>query len=354
MSAFLKHNHEVIAVAPDDEDSVDVFNSLCARGIYCETFQLSRGGLNPLQDTKSLLALKALLNRHNPDLLFAYTIKPVIYGGLAARNVGGIRFFPMITGLGYAFAAGGGAKQAFVRAVAMLLYRLALVRAEVVIFQNPDDESLFRDLRLLPNRAPSVCVSGSGVDLEAFPPSELSSAPRFLMLARLIADKGVREYVEAASLVKRHFPDAVFQLAGGLDPNPTGVKPAEVKLWSEQGIIEYLGEVRPVQPLLASCRFYVLPSYYREGTPRSVLEALATGRPIITTDSPGCRETVIHQKNGLLVPPRDAYALARAMIQLLEASDSEVQDMASASLALARDRFDVNKVNNQLLEVMGA
>jgi glycosyltransferase involved in cell wall biosynthesis len=347
------HGHEVIAAAPEDEGTEAVREALAAQGIRFEPVPLARGGLNPVQDFGSLRALQALLRRHRPDVLFAYTAKPVIYGGLAARRVGGVRFFPMITGLGYAFTEGGGAKRRVVRAVVEALYRRALAGAEAVIFQNPDDERLFRDLGLVPERVPSLRVHGSGVDLEAFVPAPLPAAPVFLMLARLVADKGVREYVEAARIVKQRFPDAVFQLAGGLDPNPAGVKAAEVQAWTEARIVEYLGKVHPVQPLLVACRFYILPSYYREGTPRSVLEALATGRPVITTDAPGCRETVVHGENGLLVPSRDAHALAEAMIQLLEAPAADVERMAQASLALARGKYDVHKVNAQLLEVMG-
>jgi glycosyltransferase involved in cell wall biosynthesis len=353
LRALRDRGHEVIAAAPEDDGSEAVREVLAAQGIRFEAVPLARGGLNPVQDFGSLRALQAQLRRHCPDVLFAYTAKPVIYGGLAARRVGGVRFFPMITGLGYAFTEGGGAKRRVVRAVVEALYRRALAGADAVIFQNPDDERLFRDLGLVPERVPSVRVYGSGVDLEAFAPSPLPTTPVFLMLARLVADKGVREYVEAARIVKQRFPDAVFQLAGGLDPNPAGVKAAEVQAWTEAGIVDYLGPVHPVQPLLAACRFYVLPSYYREGTPRSVLEALATGRPIITTDAPGCRETVVHGENGLLVPPRNGPALAEAMIQLLEAPAAEVERMAQASLALARDKYDVHKVNAQLLEVMG-
>ena len=354
LSALRDRGHVVLAAAPLDEDTEAVVEALSAQGIHFHPIQIERGGLNPLRDFGSLLALRALLSRHRPDVLLAYTAKPVIYGGLATRIIGRLHFFPMITGLGYAFTVGGGVKRRLVRAVVEAFYRLALVRAEAVIFQNPDDERLFRDSRLLPKRVPSVLVNGSGVDLVAFPPAPLPTARRFLMLARLLAVKGVREYVEAARIVKRRFPDAVFQLAGGLDPNPAGVKASEVKDWSEAGIIEYLGEVRHVQPLLASSRFYVLPSYYREGIPRSVLEALATGRPVITTDAPGCRETVVHEKNGLLIPPRDAHALAEAMNRLLEAGDSQILSMASASLALARERFDVKKINAQLLDTLSA
>jgi glycosyltransferase involved in cell wall biosynthesis len=172
------------------------------------------------------------------------------------------------------------------------------------------------------------------------------------MLARLVADKGVREYVEAARLVKMRFPQAIFQLAGGLDPNPAGIRVDELQGWVGVGGIEYLGEISPVQKALAAARFYILPSY-REGTPRSVLEALATGRPVITTDAPGCRETVTDGVNGYLVPPRDAQALADAMIKILEAPEEQVNTMAQASLALAREKYDVRKVNAQMLEIMG-
>ena len=354
LRALRDRGHVVLTAAPPDEGFEAVSETLSAQGIRSYPIKLARGGLNPFRDFGSFLALRALFSHHRPDLLLAYTAKPVIYGGLAVRSIGRIHFFPLITGLGYAFTEGRGAKRRLVRAVVEALYRLALVGSEAVIFQNVDDERLFRDSRLLPERVPSVIVNGSGVDLVAFPPAPLPSEPRFLMLARLLADKGVREYVEAASIVKCRYPEVVFQLAGGLDPNPTGVTASEVQNWSEARIIEYLGEVRHVQPLLASSRFCVLPSYYREGTPRSVLEALATGRPVITTDVPGCRETVVHEKNGLLVPPRDAHALAEAMIRLLEASEAEIHRMASASLALARERFEVSKVNAQIIDALRA
>jgi glycosyltransferase involved in cell wall biosynthesis len=352
LRALRERGHEVIAGAPEDEGAEAVREELAPQGIHFEPVPLARGGLNPLQDFGSLRALHTLLRRHRPDVLFAYTAKPVIYGGLAAGRVGGARFLPMITGLGYAFTEGGGPKRRLVRALVEALYRRALAGAEAVIFQNPDDERLFRALGLVPERVPSVRVCGSGVDLEAFAPAPLPAAPVFLMLARLVADKGVREYVEAACIVKRRFPGAVFQLGGGLDPNPSGVKAAELQTWQDSGVVDYLGNVDSVQTALAACRFYVLPSY-REGTPRSVLEALATGRPVITTDAPGCRETVVHGENGLLVPPRDAPALAAAMIQLLETPDTEIQRMAQASLALACEKYDVHKVNKAILEAMG-
>lgn len=313
---------------------------------------IARGGTNPLADIRTRIAIQGLLDDTRPDILLAYTAKPVIYGGMAAQALAGMRFFPMITGLGYAFTPAAGAKRRVLRFLLTQLYRRSLRGAERVIFQNPDDQALFTELGLLPDPERAARVHGSGVDCEAFPPSPLPAAPVFLMLARLVADKGVREYVEAARRVRAIYPEARFRLAGGLDPNPASVSQAELDAWVAESVIDYLGPVHPVQPELSNCRYYVLPSSYREGTPRSVLEAMATGRPIITTDAPGCRETVERGVNGLLVPPRDSDALASAMLELLSGPEKRIQSMADESLRMARERFDVHRVNDQILEIL--
>ena len=194
-------------------------------------------------------------------------------------------------------------------------------------------------------------VNGSGVDLSSYPLSNLPSTPVFLMISRLLIDKGVKEYVEAARIVRSCYPDVKFQLAGGLDENPAAIKKSELKLWIDQGDIEYLGKIKSVQFILKSCKFFVLPSY-REGTPRSILEALSTGRPIITTNVPGCRETVIHKKNGLLVPVKNSAALAKAMILLLKEKESKIQSMAKESFLLAKQKYEIKKVNNSMIEIM--
>ena len=173
----------------------------------------------------------------------------------------------------------------------------------------------------------------------------------FLMISTLLIDKGVREYVEAARIVRLSFPNARFQLAGALDENPSKINYTELKSWVKKGHIEYLGEMASVQSALRSCKFYVLPSY-REGVPRSTLEALSTGRPVITTRAPGCRQTVIHKKNGLLVPIKDALALANAMISLLKNSDENINKMADESYMLAKNKFEVSKVNKSILNIM--
>lgn len=351
INELLARGHFVIAAAPEDEYFEDVSLTLHQNGVELHRVPLDRAGISPVADMLTYRALIKLIRRLKPDVLLGYTIKPVIYGGLASQKVGDIKFFPMITGLGYAFTEARGLKRKLVRFAVERLYRRALGSANAVIFQNPDDQALFQSLNLLPKNTVVRCVRGSGVDLSSFPSTPLPNALVFLMLARLVSDKGVREYVAAARKVRKQFPHAVFRLAGAFDGNPTSIKMTEVKKWVEEGVIEYLGDLTSVQEALATCRVYVLPSY-REGTPRSVLEAMATGRPVITSDAPGCRETVIHGENGLLVKPRDADALALAMIELIEMDKADVNRMADASLAMARDKYDVDKVNAEILRVM--
>ena len=343
--------HHVIAATAPDENSDQVATALNDWGVEYRTVDLARGGTNPLADIRTFWAIQALLREIRPDILLAYTAKPVIYGGMAAQTVAGVRFFPIITGLGYAFTPGASVKRRAVQAILTRLYRRSLRGAERTIFQNPDDQAMFGELGLLPDVDRGTWVHGSGVDCGAFPPSALPDAPVFLMLARLVADKGVREYVEAARRVREVHPNARFRLAGDLDPNPASISRAELDAWIAEGVIDYLGPVHPVQRELAGCRYYVLPSY-REGTPRSVLEAMATGRPVITTDAPGCRETVEHGVNGLLVQPGDADSLATAMKEMLSAPEERIQAMADESLRIARERFDVHRVNDEIMGIM--
>lgn len=344
--------HDVVAAAADDETSREVALALGRVNIKFINVPIFRGGTNPFEDLRSLGAILRLLHDVRPDVLIAYTIKPVIYGGIAARAVGGISYFPMITGLGYAFTSGRGIKRAGLRKVVTSLYRMGLKSADTVIFQNPDDKTLFEDLGLINRKSRSLRVFGSGVDRDAFPPRPMPDAPIFLMMARLLADKGVREYVQAARIVLRQYPEARFILAGGLDPNPAAIAKAEVDDWVNEGVVEYLGHVKSAHPVLARCRYYVLPSY-REGTPRSVLEAMSIGRPIITTDVPGCRETVVHGHNGLLVPPRSSAALAEAMIEMIRSSNDAMLAMGNASKEIVRARFDVHDVNQTIIKAMG-
>jgi glycosyltransferase involved in cell wall biosynthesis len=302
--------------------------------------------MNPCSDLLSLATYISLFRNLRPDVYFGYTAKPVIYGVLAAWLAGVPRRVAMITGLGYGFQ--GNSRRAFLRAVVTNLYRAALSRATNVIFQNPDDLQTFQSLRLLPLRSKTSVVNGSGVDLARFQPHPLPQGPLvFLMIARLLGDKGVREYVNAARLIAKEHPEVRFLLVGPRDLGPDAIPAAELAQWVSEGIIAYLGEQRDVRPFLAACSVYVLPSY-REGTPRSVLEAMATGRPVITTDAPGCRQTVEEGVNGFLVRPKTAGAVADAVRRFVE-DPGLIPRMADASLFRVRTLFDVRDVNRIIL-----
>lgn len=305
---------------------------------------MKRAGLDPIADLFELHVLWRVFRRERPQIVFAHTVKPVIYGILLAWLAGVPRRVAMIPGLGFAFIGARGFKRRFTSLAGRLGYRLALHRADVVIFQNPDDRQALTDLGALGRDAPTALVNGSGVDLERFVAAPLPPGPPvFLMIARLMRDKGVYEFVEAARRVKSVMPGTRFVLVGAGDPhNPASVAPAQIAAWVADGIIEARGHVEDPRTELAACHAFVLPSY-REGTPRTNLEAMATARAVITTDVPGCRETVTHGINGLLVPVRDPLALADAMLML--ARDPQLfETMGRAGLRRCSERYELRTV----------
>ncbi|MDE2579454.1 MAG: glycosyltransferase family 4 protein [Hyphomicrobiales bacterium] len=321
------------------------------RSVDYHAVEMARTALSPRLDVRTLQQLRAHMRAIRPDVVFAYTIKPVIYGMLAASLAGVQRRYALVTGLGYAFTDGDrSAKRRITQAIASSLYAVALRRASGVFFQNPDDAALFAKMRLLPRRIAPVIVNGSGVDVAAYAPAPLPAAPRFLMIARLVADKGVREFIAAARIVKAQRPDALFQLVGPADPNPAAISPALIPDAVADGVIEYPGAAKDVRPFIAQCSVYVLPSY-REGTPRTVLEAMAMGRPVVTTDAPGCRETVADGDNGLLVPPRDAQSLAHALLRMADDGAMRAR-MGQRARTLCMEKYDVHKVNAAMLDAM--
>ncbi|NDY41878.1 glycosyltransferase family 4 protein [Dissulfurirhabdus thermomarina] len=346
--AMIQGGHQVVAAAP-------VFSASSRRflqdlGVTCVEVRMARTGVNPVPDLFTMAAYYRLLRKERPQLLLAYTVKPIVYGGMAARLAGIRGFFPMVTGLGYAFT-GDAAGRRLVSTVVRHLYRAALKGSRAVFFQNPDDLEEFRRRGILGASARAVVINGSGVDLDDFAAVPLPREPVFFMAARLLKDKGVREYAEAARIVRRAHPEARFRLAGWLDRNPSAIKRDELAAWVEEGVLEYLGALEDVRPALAKARVYVLPSY-REGTPRSVLEAMSMGRPVVTTDVPGCRETVIDGVSGFRVPARDPGALAAACLRFVE--QPELADcMGREGRRLAEERYDVHKVNAVILETMG-
>lgn len=348
---LLFKGYEISVASPVENFSINFQNELKDLGININFFSLSRTGLNFFRDCKSILEIFKIIKNSKPNIIISYTAKPVIYTGLILKFFPKIIYYPLITGLGFAFTEINSTKQKIFKKLMIQLYRMGLKSSEKVIFQNKDDQSLFFNSKIILKKDLSNIVNGSGVDLNTYPLSNLPSNQVFLMISRLLVDKGVREYVQAAKIVRSHFSDATFQLVGYLDENPSGINNSELQSWINQGDIQYLGEVKSVQSILKSCRYYVLPSY-REGTPRSTLEALSTGRPIITTDAPGCRETVIHKKNGLLVPVKDPIALANAMISLIKEKDEIVKKMAQESFIIAKNKYEINKVNQSILNIM--
>ncbi len=348
---LISKGYKVSVASPIDNFSISLQDELKNLGVNLNFFSLSRTGLNIFQDLKSISQIYKIIKSSKPNIIISYTAKPVIYSGLILNFFPKISYFPLITGLGFAFTEINLFKQKLIKFLMIKLYQVALLASKKVIFQNKDDQYLFYKLKIINKKKISNIVNGSGVDLNSYPFSSLPSKPIFLMISRLLIDKGVREYVSAAKIVRLNFPNARFQLAGYLDNNPSAISNDELKSWIEKGYIEYLGEHKSVQPILKSCRYFVLPSY-REGTPRSTLEALSTGRPIITTDVPGCRETVINNKNGLIVPVKNSVALANAMINLLTEKDEKLENMAQESFLLAKSKYEINKVNQSILDVM--
>lgn len=340
--------HKVIALGPEDGFGFE----LAALGAEYRQIILQRTGTNPLQDIATLFSLTKLLRELKPDVVLSYAVKPVIYGSLAAWLAGVPGVYSMITGLGYLFT-GKTTKQKLLLRLVHPLYKAALSKNRVVFFQNPDDLGLFKALHLLPANQQQIIINGSGVDIDYFAYSPAVTEPlSFLLMARLIWDKGIAEYVAAARNLKKRYPQVSFKLLGAYDSNPTAIRRSDVEKWENEGIIEYLGETRDVRPYLANASVFVLPSFYREGTPRSVLEAMSMGRPVITTDAPGCRETVQDGVNGFLVPVKDAVALEKAMERFILKPEL-IQDLGMASRKIAEEKYDVRKVNKVIIEAMG-
>lgn len=347
IAALQSQSIEVHVAAPGLCVGNLVRERLEARGVVVHDLKMQRTGLNPFADFSLLIRLCRLMSRVNPDIWLGYTAKPVIYGAIGALLMRVPRRFALITGLGYAFTAERrGVSVWLVRR----MYALALSRVTKVFFQNPDDQRVFRDLRVLRPATPSVVVSGSGVDLEEFQATPIPDGPAtFLMIGRLLGDKGVREYAGAARRIRVRYPQARFLLAGWIDENPDAISSDELKAWMEEGNVEFLGKLDDVRAAIASSTVYVLPSY-REGTPRTVLEAMAMGRPIITTDAPGCRQTV-DARNGFLVPVGSVEALVSALESFI-ANPGLARSMGRASRQRAELVFDVHKVNRVILAEM--
>lgn len=342
IKALVANGHSVVLAAPKDEH----VPSLQALGVRFVDIPMRAHSTNPWSDFHLLLRFVKLLQREKPDVLLAYTAKPNVYGSLAARWVG-VPVINNIAGLGTAFIKGG-----WLACLLKTLYRLSLSRSHRIFFQNPDDLNLFIAHKLVAiNQA--ALLPGSGVDLQKFKPVPLPCLQRkaqqplptkqnfvFLMVARMLKDKGVEEFVEAARVLKASHSKTDFALLGFIDSNnPNGISASLIQSWVDERIVSYWGVSSDIRAQLALADCVVLPSY-REGTPRTLLEAAAMGRPMIATDVPGCREVVKHGVNGLLCVPRSSESLAKQMKNILALPDSSLQSMSDAARQLVEAQFD--------------
>jgi len=345
--AITQSGYRVVLVAPDDR-----FRDLLLQipGVrFIALRHLSRKGLSPLQNLRLLLELFRIFRQETPDIALLYTVKPNILGNFAAALAGGVKTVSVVEGLGYS-----GSAAVRWRWLAALLYRLALRKTQKVVFLNRDDCREFLNKHLI-RPAQAQIIPGPGIDLRHFQPVGNPPADPvvFLFSGRLLSEKGIREFAEAAKLLHRENARAIFRVLGAPDPgNPASIHKDEVSGWAADGFLEYLGSADDVRPTLAGAHVLVLPSFYREGVPRSVLEAMAMGKIIITTDTPGCRDTVEEGRNGFFVPPRDTVALLNAMRRVIQLTPEQRAGMSAWSIQKVKGEFRDGIVLPQYIDLL--
>jgi glycosyltransferase involved in cell wall biosynthesis len=341
----------VYALAPDyEEHTRSLVHSMGAEPV---DFKLERTGLNPLRDVVDLLWLTILLRNIKPDVILSYFIKPVIYGTIAACFARVQNRYNLIAGLGYIFIdhnSKAGLRRRCLKRIVLRLYKIAFRLSQNVFFLNKDDLDYF-NMHHIVDKEKAIILGGTGVDLEHYtcvPP--VIKPISFLLAGRLLVTKGINEFVGAAQIIKLQYEEIRFIVAGDFDLNPDGISRSQIKHWENQGVIEWVGHVSDIRSLMMKASVFVLPSY-REGVPRSTQEAMAMGRPIITTDAVGCRETVEHGRNGFLVPVRDVKLLASAMKRFIE-DPSMIERMGRESRKIAEEKFDVKRINALIIDTM--
>lgn len=341
---IIKSGYEVIVTGPN-RDNVEKIEELGARFVE---IPMNKNGVNPMADLQYQKTLYELFKKEKPDVTLGYTSKPVIYGSIAAKKAGVPHIAAMVTGAGYAFTAKT-KKAKIIKKIMSMLYKKAFKCADVVIFQNTDDKNQFVSEHLVKNEKCKI-VNGSGVNTDKFAVAPYPEQLTFFMLSRVMYSKGIREYLRACEIVKEKHPEVRFMLLGACENIQDSLSEDDLKPFIEKGIIEHFGETDTVADYYKQCSVYVLPSY-REGTPRTVLEAMAMGRAIITTDAPGCRETVKDGETGFLVPIKDAEAVADKMLEFIEHPEL-INQMGNESAEYCRQKFDVNKVNKDMCKYL--
>ncbi len=346
MKSFIERGHEVFALGNEDESLwKDKFNE---SGICYRQIKVQRNGTNPFNDIFTLASIVSELKKINPDKMFTYQAKTVIYGGIAARILGIKDVYPMIAGIGSVFL-NNDFKTKIIRSFLVSEYKIGMKKSANVFFQNNDDKEVFMKYGIIKNQKITM-INGSGVNIDKFHEMPMPEKFTFLCISRLIKDKGVFEYLEAGRAVKKQYPSVRFMLVGPFDSNPSALSKEELDEYIKDGTVEFFGEQKDVLPFLEQASVFVLPSY-REGTPKTNLEAMACGRAVITTDAPGCRQTIVAGENGFLVPVKDVKALSDKMIYLIN-NEQEAHEMGRKGRKIAEELFDVNKVNNVICKTM--
>jgi glycosyltransferase involved in cell wall biosynthesis len=341
--ALIKNGHEVHTIAPHDEYAKFLEEAGCINHVV----RMDSRGANPIKDSALIVELFLVYYRVKPDMILHYTIKPNVYGTIAAALLR-IPVINNVCGLGTVFL-----KNDAVSVIAMLLYKISFRFAKKVFFQNPDDLKLFLDKGLVPAKAVDL-LPGSGIDLNKFTPLAYNRNNKFtfLMISRLITDKGVLEYIEAIKILKSEGIDVHFQILGAMDPeHKRGIKRELIQEWISAGLIEYLGTTNDVRKFIQQADCIVLPSY-REGTPRTLLEAASSCKPIIATDVPGCNHVVINNYNGLLCKLKDADDLAEKMKQMAGLDNETLQKFGENGRSKMEAEYDESVVINKYLQAL--
>ncbi|MFO6224461.1 glycosyltransferase family 4 protein, partial [Pseudomonas aeruginosa] len=347
----VRRGAKVYAFAPDYDEVTS--RQVSELGAIPVSYSLKRAGMNPFQELHALLSLICKLRALKIDAVFSYFIKPVIYGGIAAFLTGVRLRYSMIEGAGFIYSEEGYTHflRKLLRHVVTCSIRLVLRFSSRVFLLNQDDYDLFVSPRLA-KTGRALILPGIGVDLDYFAASSPVLRPiTFVFVARLLKEKGIYDFVEAARIVRKRSPLARFLVLGGVDSNPGKVSREEMNQWVAEGLLEWPGHVHDIKAWVVNTSVFVLPSYYREGVPRSSQEAMSLGKPVITTDWTGCRETVLDGVNGFLVPIKSPQSLAAAMLKFIE-SPSLIARMGEASRSLAEQRYDVFRINNTMLSAL--
>lgn len=351
----MQEKNQVFVFTPEIKQDF-IRNQLHQLGVIVKESKLNGSNVSILSDLKFILSLYRVIQDIKPDVFFPYTFKPVIYGTLLAKLCRIKLIAPMLTGLGYNFTEGNKSNK-LVGSITKLLLKFSLKSNPRlhIIFQNKDDVEMLLDLKIIHSLHKIYVVNGSGVDLSYYNYIKPNiNSITFLMVSRLINAKGLNEYFEAAKIIQSKYPQTIFKLIGDYDKNIDSISNDLYQKIESGDPIQYLGTVMDVRPEIANSSVVVLPSYYREGVPRCILESMAMGRAVITCDSAGCKETVNQQNgraNGFLIPVKDSQALASKMEYFI-LNKNKIINYGKAGLAYAKEKFDVNLINNDMLKIM--